>query len=385
MHARLGYHQALLRPLHPGHRGRRLRAAGPARSSARSTSSRCCGELAAAALAGRRPTRRSCPPAAARGGRPGSGFAAMAAGTGARAGWRAFPLLPVALRRWPTARLGQLALLVLILVQDAALRGHRRGLRLAARHAAAVALRPARHARCGARAGIAVAAPAGARVRGRVRRAGRSGRRGTDELGTDEGVVAAIAFSLAAIVVAPVAEELFFRAFFYRALRNRLRVWSACLINALVFASLHVQYLVAPEDLRDHRRLRGRAPACVYEVTGSVFAADRHARRPSTRSPPPAPTPATWCPSPSGCRWWPRASWCPLRARPGALALPAAGRAHEPRPRGARARAPLAHALRGGLRHLALRRGVAVGGGGHRLPAAARAARARPGRPSRSG
>ena len=48
-------------------------------------------------------------------------------------------------------------------------------------------------------------------------------------------------------------------------------------------------------------------------------------------------------------------------------------------PRGARARAPLAHALRGGLRHLAVRRGVAVGGRGVRVPAAARPARRRAG------
>ena len=79
-------------------------------------------------------------------------------------------------------------------------------------------------------------------------------------------------------MVAPVAEELFFRAFFYRALRNRLRVWSACLINALIFTSLHVQYFVVPEAFVIIAFFA--VVAClVYEVTGSVFAADRHARR----------------------------------------------------------------------------------------------------------
>ncbi len=91
-----------------------------------------------------------------------------------------------------------------------------------------------------------------------------------DELGTDEGILTALCFSLAAIVVAPVAEELFFRAFFYRALRNRLRVWSACLINALVFTSLHVQYFVVPEAFVIIAFFA--VVAClVYEVTGSVF------------------------------------------------------------------------------------------------------------------
>ena len=41
-------------------------------------------------------------------------------------------------------------------------------------------------------------------------------------------------------------------------------------------------------------------------------------------------------------------------------------------PRGARARPAHPHALRGGLRHVALRRGVALGGRGLRVPAAAR-------------
>ena len=45
----------------------------------------------------------------------------------------------------------------------------------------------------------------------------------------------------------------------------------------------------------------------------------------------------------------------------------------------ARARPSLPHALRRGLRHLAVRRGVAVGGGRDRLPAAARRARRRAG------
>ena len=47
--------------------------------------------------------------------------------------------------------------------------------------------------------------------------------------------------------------------------------------------------------------------------------------------------------------------------------------------RGARAPPPLAHALRGGLRHLAVRRGVALGGGGVGVPAAPRGDRRRAG------
>src|SRR5680860_31419 len=62
-----------------------------------------------------------------------------------------------------------------------------------------------------------------------------------------------------------------------------------------------------------------------------------------------------------------------LAERPGAEALHVGHVRVEDERHGARP--PLAHALRGGLRHLAVRRGVAVGGGGHRLPALAGPAR----------
>ena len=67
-----------------------------------------------------------------------------------------------------------------------------------------------------------------------------------DELASSN-IVGAIAVGLAVIVVAPVTEELFFRGFFYRALRTRMRVVWAVLIDSLVFASIHVQYIGNPE------------------------------------------------------------------------------------------------------------------------------------------
>ena len=92
----------------------------------------------------------------------------------------------------------------------------------------------------------------------------------TDELGTDEGFVPALAFSLAAIVVAPVAEEFFFRAFFYRALRNRLRVWSACLVTSVVFAALHLQYAATPLVFVIIG-VFAVGTCLVYEATGNLF------------------------------------------------------------------------------------------------------------------
>jgi membrane protease YdiL (CAAX protease family) len=91
-----------------------------------------------------------------------------------------------------------------------------------------------------------------------------------DDLGEDN-FIAGFAVSVAVIVVAPVAEELFFRAFFYRALRTRLPVWSAALIDGLVFGSLHFQGLDSAIILPVIAAF-GVGQCLVYERTGSLFA-----------------------------------------------------------------------------------------------------------------
>ncbi len=57
----------------------------------------------------------------------------------------------------------------------------------------------------------------------------------TQDLGADEGTLGLIAAGFMVICVAPVAEEFFFRGFFYRALRSRYSVLVAALIDGLVF------------------------------------------------------------------------------------------------------------------------------------------------------
>jgi uncharacterized protein len=91
-----------------------------------------------------------------------------------------------------------------------------------------------------------------------------------DELGEDN-LVAGLAVSIAVIVVAPVAEEIFFRAFFYRALRTRLPVWSAALIDGIVFGLLHFQGIDTAIIL-PVIAIFGVGQCLVYERTGSVFA-----------------------------------------------------------------------------------------------------------------
>ena len=91
-----------------------------------------------------------------------------------------------------------------------------------------------------------------------------------EDLGEDS-LVAGIAVSLAAIVVAPVAEEIFFRAFFYRALRTRFRVWSAALIDGLNFGALHFEG-VDTAIILPVIAMFGVGQCLVYERTGSLFA-----------------------------------------------------------------------------------------------------------------
>ena len=202
---------------------------------------------------------------------PWTGFAAMGAGTIA-VFVASMPLVPVALSSVSDGPLGSAALLVLILVQDAVYIGAAVGFAWLASgrpRAWQFGLRATPLLRTAAiAAGIALA------VLGFelwfVDAVGLDDT-DTDALGTNEGFVAALAFSLAVIVVAPVAEELFFRAFFYRALRNRLRVWSACLINGVIFAAVHIQYVFTP--LAFVIIFAFAIGACLaYEVTGSVFA-----------------------------------------------------------------------------------------------------------------
>ena len=91
-----------------------------------------------------------------------------------------------------------------------------------------------------------------------------------DELGEDN-LVAGFAVSMAVIVVAPVAEEIFFRAFFYRALRTRLPVWPAALIDGIVFGLLHFQGIDTAIILPVIAGF-GVGQCLVYERTGSLFA-----------------------------------------------------------------------------------------------------------------
>lgn len=61
----------------------------------------------------------------------------------------------------------------------------------------------------------------------------------TERLGADSGTLGMIAAGTMVIVVAPFVEELFFRGFFYRALRTRYPIALAAVVNGVVFGLIH--------------------------------------------------------------------------------------------------------------------------------------------------
>jgi membrane protease YdiL (CAAX protease family) len=59
------------------------------------------------------------------------------------------------------------------------------------------------------------------------------------DLGADKGGLDMVLGGILVIALAPVAEEFFFRGFFYRALRTRFAMISAALIDGVVFGAIH--------------------------------------------------------------------------------------------------------------------------------------------------
>jgi membrane protease YdiL (CAAX protease family) len=94
----------------------------------------------------------------------------------------------------------------------------------------------------------------------------------TESLGADQGTVGLIAAGIMVVAVAPVAEEFFFRGFFYRALRTRFAVITAALIDGVLFGVIHYDFsgsgllLILPP-----LAVLGFVLCLVYEQTGSIF------------------------------------------------------------------------------------------------------------------
>jgi len=87
------------------------------------------------------------------------------------------------------------------------------------------------------------------------------------DLGLDAGVLAAIPVVVLIVVVAPIAEEIFFRGMLFGGLRKRLSTFPAAAISALVFGALHATTgITAVPPLI----VFGFMLALLYERTGSL-------------------------------------------------------------------------------------------------------------------
>jgi membrane protease YdiL (CAAX protease family) len=72
----------------------------------------------------------------------------------------------------------------------------------------------------------------------------------------------------AAVLSAPVVEEIFFRGFLYRSLRNRMGILPACVLVGIVFGLGHTQY---PLLVRPVLASFGLIACLLYERTGSLL------------------------------------------------------------------------------------------------------------------
>ena len=92
------------------------------------------------------------------------------------------------------------------------------------------------------------------------------------DLGADQGTFGMIAAGFMVICVAPVAEEFFFRGFFYRALRSRWSVLGAAAIDGLLFGVIHYDFTGADALLiLPPLAILGFIFCLVYERTGSIY------------------------------------------------------------------------------------------------------------------
>jgi uncharacterized protein len=90
-----------------------------------------------------------------------------------------------------------------------------------------------------------------------------------EELGVDDSTVALLAVAFLVAVVAPVAEEFFFRGFFFTALRGWKGLWPAAILTGLVFGGIHVGSAEAVFLLP--LAFFGFSLCLLYQRTGSLY------------------------------------------------------------------------------------------------------------------
>jgi membrane protease YdiL (CAAX protease family) len=92
-----------------------------------------------------------------------------------------------------------------------------------------------------------------------------------EELGADGPLLNVLAVVVLVTVVAPLGEELFFRGFFFGALRNWRGPWLAALITGIVFGGIHLGS--SPAGYLVPLMILGAGLCLLYEWTGSLYPA----------------------------------------------------------------------------------------------------------------
>jgi membrane protease YdiL (CAAX protease family) len=90
-----------------------------------------------------------------------------------------------------------------------------------------------------------------------------------DELGVKDSTAAMLAVAFLVSVVAPVAEEFFFRGFFFTALRGWKGLWPAAILTGLVFGAIHIGS--AEPVFLVPLAFFGFALCLLYHRTGSLY------------------------------------------------------------------------------------------------------------------
>jgi membrane protease YdiL (CAAX protease family) len=90
-----------------------------------------------------------------------------------------------------------------------------------------------------------------------------------DQLGANDSTVALVAVGVLVCVIAPLAEEIFFRGYFFAALSNWRGPWPAAVITGLVFGGIHVGS--APVGFLVPLAFLGFGLCLLYWRTGSLY------------------------------------------------------------------------------------------------------------------
>ena len=90
-----------------------------------------------------------------------------------------------------------------------------------------------------------------------------------DRLGADKGTLNLLAVVVLITVIAPLGEELFFRGYFFGALRNWRGVWPAAILTGLVFGGIHAGS--APVGFLVPLAFFGIGLCLLYHYSGSLY------------------------------------------------------------------------------------------------------------------